>query len=64
MLHERVAPEPTIIAAGALFRGIVMSLIETDLTERKARIMIAWEHGHLSAGEAEDWIVVGGMVDA
>lgn len=47
-------------------RRLVCTLIdhETDLTEKKQRIMIAYEHGHITAEEAEDWIVLGGMVEA
>jgi hypothetical protein len=47
-------------------RDLVLRLIdgELDLTEKKQRIMIAWEHGHLTAEEAEEWIVLGGMVEA
>lgn len=65
-MQHRVAPEPNIIAAGQLFRGIVHALIrrETDPAERKARIMIAFEHGHLTADEAEEWIVLGGLGEA
>ncbi len=47
-------------------RFVVVALIEaeTDLTEKKQRIMVAYEHGHLTAEEAEEWIVLGGMVHA
>lgn len=51
---------------GGFGRALILSLIETapDLTEKKQRIMIAYETGHLTAQEAEDWIVLGGMVEA
>lgn len=66
MLHERVAPDTNIIQAGHLFRGIVHTLIraEPDPAEKKARILIAREHGHLSDEDAEEWIVLAGLVDA
>ena len=35
--------------------------IEADPSEKKQRIMIAYEHGHLTATEAEDWIVLAGL---
>jgi hypothetical protein len=62
-----VAPPPAddanVIAAGWLFRGLVLALIEreTDPAEKKARIMIAREHGHLTDQEAEEWIVLAGL---
>ena len=58
--------ENTVIQAGNLFRGVVLSMIasERDPVERKARVMIAREHGHLSDDEAEDLIVLGGLVEA
>lgn len=42
-------------------RRLVLRLIEAEAgnpAEQKARIMIALEHGHLNAREAEDWIAV------
>lgn len=58
--------ECNVVSIGEALRRLVLRLIdtETDPTERKARIMIAYQHGHLTAEEAEDWIVLGGMVDA
>lgn len=55
--------ECNVISIGGALRAIVLSLInaETDPTERKARIMIAYRHGHLSAEEAEKWIVLQGL---
>lgn len=52
-----------VISIGAALRAIVLRLIdaETDPTERKARIMIAYQTGHLTAEEAEDWIVLQGL---
>ena len=38
--------------------------IETDPAEKKAKIMLAYEHGHLSRFDAEDWIVSNGLGDA
>lgn len=51
---------------GGFARHLICCLIDAapDLTEKKQRIMIAYEHGHLTAQEAEDWIVLGGMVEA
>lgn len=56
------APE----SLGEAVRSVVLTLIEneTDLTEKKQRIMIAWECGLLGSDEASDWIVLGGMVEA
>ena len=58
--------ECEVISIGGALRQIVLRLIdaETDPTERKARVMIAYQHGHLTAEEAEDWIVLGGLVNA
>lgn len=55
-----------VISIGAALRRIVLRLIdrETDPAERKARILIAMEHGHIAPDEAEDWIVVEGLVEA
>lgn len=60
------APAPRPFDLGDFARGLVVRLIEIepDLTEKKQKIMIAWEHGHLTAQEAEDWIVLGGMIEA
>jgi len=51
---------------GGFARQLVTRLIELDpdLTEKKQKIMIAWEHGHLTDRQAEDWIVLGGMIEA
>lgn len=60
-----LAPLETFDLLGFAKRLIIRLIeIEPDLTEKKQRIMIAYEHGHLSADEAEEWIVLGGMVDA
>lgn len=58
--------DDNVISIGAMLRRIVLRLIdvEADPAERKARILIAYEHGHLTAEEVEDWIVLGGMVHA
>lgn len=55
--------ECNVISIGDALRGIVLRLIdaETDPAERKARIIIAYQHGHLSADEAEEWIVLQGL---
>lgn len=47
-------------------RNAVLSLIdrENDPAKRKAMIMLAREKGHISDSEAEDWIVLDGLVDA
>ena len=60
------AREGNVISIGEALRRIVLRMIdaETDPSERKARIMIARQHGHLSDEEAEDWIVLGGLVEA
>lgn len=59
------APVETYDLAG-FAKLLICRLIdaETDLTEKKQRIMIAYEHGHLTAQEAEDWIFLGGLVEA
>lgn len=60
-----LVPLETYDLAGFAKR-LICALIDAapDLTEKKQRIMIAYEHGHLTAEEAEDWIVLGGMVEA
>lgn len=60
------ARECNVVSIGEALRRVVLRLIdkETDPTERKARIMIAYEHGHLTAEEAEEWIVLQGLQDA
>lgn len=52
-----------VIEAGFLFRGIILALIEReqDPAEKKARILIAREHGHLTNHEAEEWIALAGL---
>ena len=52
---------------GGFARELVITLIKSarnDPGEMKARIMIAYEHGHLSGAEAEDWIVLAGLEGA
>lgn len=52
---------------GAFCRGLVVALITAsrdDPSEMKARIMLAWEHGHLTADEAADWIAMAGLAAA
>lgn len=49
---------------GGFARSLILSLIDREKgnpEEMKARIMIAWEAGIISAEEAEDWIVLGGL---
>lgn len=52
---------PAPIGDGA--RGVILRLIEveSDLSERKAKIMIAREDGHLSDAEAAEWIARDGL---
>lgn len=38
--------------------------VQDDPSEMKYRIMIAYEHGHLTAEEAEVWIVLRGLEEA
>lgn len=57
-------PEPdTAPAFGTLARNFVLSMIECcpDPAEKKARILIARDHGHLTDVEAEEWIAVAGL---
>jgi len=51
---------------GGFARGLILSLIrnEPDPTECKQRIMIAYEHGHLTGEEAEFYIGVWGLREA
>lgn len=60
-----LAPLETYDLAGFAKR-LTIRLIEaeTDLTEKKQKIMVAYEHGHLTAEEVEEWIVLGGMIEA
>lgn len=68
--------EPRLIQAGApvkrhngpapigdAARGVILRLIEVepDLSERKAKIMIAREDGHLSDAEVSEWIARDGL---
>lgn len=58
--------EGNVVSIGEALRRVVLRLIdtETDPAERKARIMIAYQHGHLTADEVEDWLAAGGLVEA
>ena len=55
-----------VVSISGTLRAIVLRLIdaETDPSEVKARIMIAYQTGHLSAHEAEEWIVMRGLENA
>lgn len=62
---------PDIIAPVFDLRAFVKRMIEAgicaakdDPSEMKARICIAYEHGHLTAEEAEVWIVLQGLESA
>ena len=48
---------------GSIAKAFVLSMIEccADPAERKARIMIACQHGHITAEEAEEYIVLQGL---
>lgn len=50
-------------AFGTVSRSFVLSMIGccADPAEKKARIMIALEHGHITEEEAEDWIAACGL---
>lgn len=58
--------DPVAFDLGGFARGLIISLIErqSDPSEKKAWIMIAYEHGHLTADEAETWIVLQDLVNA
>lgn len=59
--------ENSVISVGALFKGIVMRHIMTELgnkAEMKARLMIARENGHLDDETVEDLIIFHGLQDA
>jgi hypothetical protein len=48
-------------------KRLIERLIEAarhDPAEMKHRIMVAWADGHLTAQEAEDWIVLAGLESA
>lgn len=68
MQLDRVAPEPThtfdLTRWAKLFIEGLIRAAADDPSEMKARIMIAREHGHLTAEEAEDWIVLAGLENA
>ena len=58
------ASEPDTRSMYEVCRELVLGLIRAvrdDPAEMKARIMIAWEHGHFTAEEAESWIVLNGL---
>lgn len=48
---------------GDVLRDFVIRHIEnvSDRSEKKQRIMVAYQHGHISAGEAEAWIKAEGL---
>lgn len=59
--------ENNVVSTGALFRGIVLRHIMTEIadpTEMKARLLIAREHGHLDDEAVEDMIIFHGLADA
>ena len=62
-----MSAEPMILAPVFDLRAFTKRLIEagieaaTDPSDMKERIMIAYEHGHLTAEEAEVWIVLRGL---
>ncbi|WP_428331951.1 hypothetical protein [Novosphingobium sp.] len=58
--------ENSVIAAGHLFRGIVLAQIVAmvDEQEMKARIMIAREHGHIDDDMCADLIAIHELADA
>ncbi len=59
--------ETSVISAGALFKGIVLRHIMTEIgdkAEMKARLLIAREHGQLDDETVEDMIVFHGLQDA
>lgn len=58
--------DPVTLDLGDFARALIISLIERqpDPSEKKAWIMIAYEHGHLTADEAESWIVLQDLVNA
>lgn len=55
-----------VLSIAPALRRVVLRLIdaESDPSERKARIMIAYRTGHLTAHEAEEWIVMQGLEEA
>lgn len=59
--------ENSVISAGALFKGIVMRHIMTEIgdkSEMKARLLIARENGQLDDETVEDLIIFHGLQDA
>ena len=56
------APARTFNLAG-FTRALIMALIEgqRDPSTKKEWIMVAYADGHLTAAEAEDWIVLNGL---
>lgn len=59
MLHERF-PRATATPLATFASDIIVRLIlaaQSDPSEMKTRIMIAWEHGHLTPAQAEAMIV-------
>lgn len=67
MQLEPIAPDtPQTFDLARWAKLFIEALIRAadDPSEMKARIMIAWEHGVLTAEEAEDWIVLAGLEDA
>lgn len=68
MLHSPpfIEDRDPVVDCRHLFRGLILGLIhrETDPAEKKARILIAREHGHLTDEEASDWIAIAGLENA
>lgn len=63
MISRSVISMADVIDARAAFRRVVFDQIDRAATpsERKERIMIAWQTGHLDAAEAAQWIAVAGL---
>lgn len=61
--NRRSSKAATSFDLSAFSKRIVLSAIEGAESdgERKARIIIAYQHGHLTAEEAEEWIVLQGL---
>ncbi len=56
-------PDDNVVSIGDALRRVVLRMIdaETDPTEKKARIVMAYHTGHLTLQEADEWIVLRGL---
>lgn len=63
--HERNILSPMLDLRSFAKRVVMLGIdAAADKTDMKGRIMLAWEHGHLTEEEAEVLIVARGLLEA